>query len=637
MRPAGEGNAAVKHPGRAAWRAVGTAVAVMGLAVAALPAQAEPTTVTVSGVVVGEDGGLDTHAQVSVSSVSEGTGGTATVAADGTFEITGLAPGSYYISAGDQRPNLSAEYRLEWWNGTTSAIGAATPVTFTAGSHQVSFELDLMRGVIVTAVDQQGRPLPGMVLYHESYEAATGGWTGPRSDPPITGADGRAFLMTDVGVPYRVCVRDSNYAAENRPEYRYQQNCWQGSGTPAGATPITLGAADRKIERTFAMAVAGRSIWFETPFVHGAPLVGQPVTVESNAWTPAQVTLSYAWFTDDPAVPGYTPVAIAGATSPTFRPTANLNGQQLYVQITGSAPGHVTTSRLLNAGLIGGLTPQLASFRLTGTTTAGSVVTAQVGATVPATATTEIRWYADGRRLPDVFGRTLTITPALAGAAISAQLRVYDFTYGQTSTYQNERYAFASLPGTLTPATPTISGSATIGGQLTATAGQWRPAHLRLDYQWLRNGSPISGATAATYQVVAADNGASLSVRVTGSAYLYGPVSKTSTAVVAGAAITAGAPTITGPAFPQVKSMLLANAGSWAPANVTLAYQWLCNGSPIAGATHDAYSIRPTDNGCRISVRVTGSATGLPSVTATSPEIRRVGLGGVIGPQPPAV
>ena len=79
----------------------------------------------------------------------------------------------------------------------------------------------------------------------------------------------------------------------------------------------------------------------------------------------------------------------------------------------------------------------------------------------------------------------------------------------------------ASVKVTATPAqnyslspTPTISGTLGVSLTLTANTGTWSPAP-KFTYQWLRNGSPISRATRATYKVVSADVGSRLSVSVT--------------------------------------------------------------------------------------------------------------------------
>ena len=64
-------------------------------------------------------------------------------------------------------------------------------------------------------------------------------------------------------------------------------------------------------------------------------------------------------------------------------------------------------------------------------------------------------------------------------------------------------------------AVPKISGKAKVGSTLKATAGRWDPKDVTVAYQWLRDGAPIEGATAASYKVTKADVGTTLSVRVT--------------------------------------------------------------------------------------------------------------------------
>ncbi len=62
---------------------------------------------------------------------------------------------------------------------------------------------------------------------------------------------------------------------------------------------------------------------------------------------------------------------------------------------------------------------------------------------------------------------------------------------------------------------PVISGTPAVGSTLNASTGAFVGGGLTYSYLWLRDGSPISGATGATYTVVAADAGHALSVQVT--------------------------------------------------------------------------------------------------------------------------
>lgn len=74
----------------------------------------------------------------------------------------------------------------------------------------------------------------------------------------------------------------------------------------------------------------------------------------------------------------------------------------------------------------------------------------------------------------------------------------------------------ACSPG-LTGSTPVVTGDPWAGGRLTADPGSWSPAGVPLRFAWLRDGVPIAGAAGPTYEPVAADEGAQLTVRVTAS------------------------------------------------------------------------------------------------------------------------
>ena len=147
----------------------------------------------------------------------------------------------------------------------------------------------------------------------------------------------------------------------------------------------------------------------------------------------------------------------------------------------------------------------------------------------------------NGSPISGATSQTYTVTSADVGARLSIRLtgsRSGYLTAFATSTQTSAVVATLSFS---IPGDPTISGSAVVGQSLSANGGMaWTPTPTTLTWQWLRNGSPISGATSQTYTVTSADVGARLSIRLTGSRSGYLTASPTS-----GQTSTIAAPPVT--------------------------------------------------------------------------------------------
>ncbi|GEM_PF-2196024 len=182
---------------------------------------------------------------------------------------------------------------------------------------------------------------------------------------------------------------------------------------------------------------------------------------------------------------------------------------------------------------------------------------------------------------------------------------------------------------------PSIAGSPVVGSTLTAAGGVWNPADVTLTYQWLRGGSPIAGATDSTYTVVAGDVGSTISVRVTASrtGFVAAVADSSPTAAVTQPPVSnTAAPTISG--TPRVGATLVASGGTWNPADVSLAFQWLRGGTPVAGATSTTYALTAADAGSGISVRVTATRAGFTPQEAVSVTTALVAKGTLVAPAP---
>ena len=176
----------------------------------------------------------------------------------------------------------------------------------------------------------------------------------------------------------------------------------------------------------------------------------------------------------------------------------------------------------------------------------------------------------------------------------------------------------AVVAGTITNSVlPTVTGTAVLGQVLTGNTGTWAPGDVVLARQWLRDGTPIVGATGGTYTTVVDDVGKAISLRVTATKPGYDELIRTSTASadVVGT-ITADKPKITGKL--KVGKTLTAKPGTSTPSAVTVKYQWLRNGNAIRGATAAKYKLTKKDKGKKISVKVTRTAEGWKTLVLKS-------------------
>lgn len=169
---------------------------------------------------------------------------------------------------------------------------------------------------------------------------------------------------------------------------------------------------------------------------------------------------------------------------------------------------------------------------------------------------------------------------------------------------------------------PKITGSLAVGKTLTAEPGTWKPAPVKVKYQWHRGKSKISGATAQTYKLTAADLGTTITVTVKGPA--YEPTVKTSaaTAKITAGTLTKATPTISG--TPKVGKKLTAKPLTWGPGTVSKKHQWYRGSTKIAGATKSTYMLTRYDKGKTIKVKVTGSKSGYITASKTSKPTAKV-------------
>ena len=158
---------------------------------------------------------------------------------------------------------------------------------------------------------------------------------------------------------------------------------------------------------------------------------------------------------------------------------------------------------------------------------------------------------------------------------------------------------------------PEITGKPRVGSTLSATGGTWSVDGATLAYQWNCNGAAIEGATAATYKLVAADAGASVTVTVTASkdGFVDGSARSSAIAVSKLSSSVTASPSskFVSDSAPLVYTVAVDGRGL-VPTGEVVVYD---GRRVIASAT-----ITAADNG-RIALTLPPLARGLHSLTAT--------------------
>lgn len=572
---------------------------------------------TISGTVTHESDGTPVSGVYiwveSVGVVAPGSYdyGSTSTAVDGSYEIQGLTPGSYSVWFRAQTSELSDEY----WDGSSSWETASSVVVI-AGSIVRGVDASLkatgaVSGRVTSEVD--GMAIQGASVHIQGSR---------RSYFAVTGADGE-YAVENLSVGEYV-VRF--YATGMAPEY------WEGAYSVDSASLIRVLPAD-ETRNVDASMVAGSTI-SGVVSRDGVPVAATVFTADGMS---AATTDSQGRYTIDVGPGAHVLGVDAGSDSALAR--------QYY-------DGAATAAEATPVTVASGEALTGIDFNLELGATIEGMITAD-SAPDPrepwATATAyrwggddwhEVRtvtgwgdysfdqWYMSGGSgsLPSgqyAVGFTMPgfCSQFFDGASSLDTADRFDLAAGEVRTGINAHFTQNCATPAVTAGTPSITGIPTVGETLTAAPGEWAPAPVALTYQWLADGVAISGATASTLELTEAQEGARITVTVTGTRPGHTSATATSAEVGPVAAaplppVVAGTPSITG--TPTAGRTLTADPGTWAPADVTLSYQWLADGAPIPAATGATFVAGDAEVGKTLTVTVTGTKAGHTPASATS-------------------
>ena len=310
-----------------------------------------------------------------------------------------------------------------------------------------------------------------------------------RANVPGAGSAGHVAYVERVISPTEIVISEDSWGGEF-----HWRKLVKGTGWPSGFIHFV----DKAIDNT------------RKPSIAGKPQVGVPLTARPGAWKPA-ASIRFQWLANG------TP--IAGATKATYVPGAVQRGRKLAVRVTASKKGFSpnTVTVPMSTPVAPGVLTSVRAPVVSGTPFVDRTLTATPGSWSPAGGT-EIRWRANNKTIEGATGPRLTVTRALLGKRITAvSVARRD---GYTKAVSQSAAVGPVVVDDIEVGKPFVAvGEAEVGSQVWIEPGTFSPKDAKVSYAWLRDGVPIRGATARSYDVVPADAGA----RITGAVALTKP------------------------------------------------------------------------------------------------------------------
>lgn len=383
-------------------------------------------------------------------------------------------------------------------------------------------------------------------------------------------------------------------------------------------------------------AAHGFTLRFATPQAAVAPSVGtapRPVSVLAGQTASFTVTAAgfpvptLQWQTRAGDLDAWTDLAGAtGATHTTAATTLADNGRQF---------------RVVLANALGSVASSAATLSVDGDTVAPAVRTqpASLGVVTGSDAVFAVhasgtgplnyQWRLDGVPIVGANGALLKLS-----ATVDAQAGRYSVEISNAAGRVVSDEAVLTVSPSVVPAVaPTIvtpPAAVTVNAGNTATFAVGVGGTAPFGYQWLKDGQPIAGATAAFHSLAAADvaSAGAYAVRVSNAAGTVTSAAATLNVIdgpapVAVAIATQPSPQVQLPGGSATFAVAASGSGP-------IAYQWLKDGAPIAGATGAVLTlVGVTGSDVAAYAVVVGNALG--SVTSQAAALTVVGAPAITG------
>jgi hypothetical protein len=242
----------------------------------------------------------------------------------------------------------------------------------------------------------------------------------------------------------------------------------------------------------------------------GAAAVGQVLTCLPGMWkgAPAPV-LAVQWLRDGANIPG--------ATTVNYEVRSEDRGTSLSCRVLASSSEGETQAPSSNRVEVPGNEPRDVTLpKVSGTPAVGETLLCTPGSwSGQPLPTFTYQWLLGGAEIPAATQSSYTVSDSDRGASLSCKVTAANAAGARSAS--SEAVHVPGVKPEMVEA-PQVSGTPAVGLQLRCLRGLWNgqppPAFA---YQWLRDGTAVPSATNSSYTVELADQGHSLSCRVTAS------------------------------------------------------------------------------------------------------------------------
>jgi hypothetical protein len=361
------------------------------------------------------------------------------------------------------------------------------------------------------------------------------------------------------------------------------------------------------------------------PSLIGSGAVGTVVTCNRGSWSGSpSPTYTFNFLVDS--------ISVQNTASNTYTPLSGDDTKTLTCVVTATNPlgtASATTSNSLVVGTIPVNTaaPDITPFDNQVIGTSLSATTGTWDGTP--TLTFAYRWTRNNVPISGATSTTYTLQAADELQTIRVEVRATN-DYATSSFVVSSNNAVGGYaPSNVSQPSMSLLGNQLVGTLVTVTNGTWSGSSpITFEYRWLRNGSPIGGATSSSYTLQSADDGNAVTAQVRAlNAFGTSAYSTSDNSINAGTVpVNTVAPTVSPSGTQSTGTLITADVESWdGTAPITFEYKWTRDGIAISGATASTYTIQLADDGTTIRVEVKGTnAYGASGFVASSNSVSAV-------------